>query len=270
MVGLKVHAKICLVVRREREGIIRYVHLGSGNYNQITSRLYSDISLFTADPEIGSDVSHLFNTLTGYSGYMSYNHLLVSPKYIKRGILSLIEQEINRHKKNHDGHIILKLNALQDADMIQALYRASQEGIKIDLQVRGICCLRPGIQGVSDNIKVTTIIGRFLEHSRFFYFHNGGDEILLIGSADLMPRNLNRRIEIMCPILDKGIKRELISTILPIHMQDSVNKREMLTDGTYIRSISLDSETLSAQEWMIRNRGIWNEKLWYEKSEVLN
>jgi len=268
MVGLKVHAKICLVVRREKEGIIRYVHLGSGNYNQTTSRLYSDISIFTADPEIGSDASHLFNTLTGYSGYMSYNHLLVSPKYIKRGILSLIEQEIKRHQRNHDGHIILKLNALQDADMIQALYRASQEGVKIDLQIRGICCLRPRVQGVSDNITVTTIIGRFLEHSRFFYFHNGGDEILLIGSADLMPRNLNRRIEILCPILDKEIKRELINTILPVHIKDSVKKREMLSDGTYIRIGSQGSETLSAQEWMIRNRGIWNENLICTKSEV--
>lgn len=202
IMGLKVHSKLCLVVRRERDGIVRYVHMGTGNYNASTARIYTDIGLFTSNPEIGSDVSNLFNSLTGYSRYMAYNHLLVSPKYIKRGIISLIDREIKRQQEYQDGRIVLKLNAIQDEEMIQALYRASMAGVKIELQVRGICCLRPGIKGISDNISVSTIVGRFLEHSRIYYFHNGGDEIVLLGSSDLMPRNLNRRVEVLYPVLD--------------------------------------------------------------------
>jgi len=260
IMGLKVHAKLCLVVRRECGGITRYVHMSSGNYNATTARIYTDISLFTSDPEIGSDVSNLFNALTGYSNYMAYNHLLVSPKYIRRGILSLIEREIHQQKEYQNGHIILKLNALQDAEMIRALYRASQAGVKIDLQIRGICCLRPGIPGVSDNITVSTIVGRFLEHSRIYYFHNGGEEIVLMGSADLMPRNLNRRIEVLFPILDPGIRKEIIETILPIHMKDTKKKRILHSDGSYVRAHS-DGETINAQEWLLSHRGIWNNHL---------
>jgi len=260
IMGLKVHAKLCLIVRREREGIVRYVHMSSGNYNATTARIYTDIGLFTADPEIASDVSNLFNALTGYSNYMAYNHLMVSPKYIRRGVLSLIEREIQRQKEHQDGHIILKLNALQDAEMIQALYRASQAGVRVDLQIRGICCLRPGIPGVSENISVSTIVGRFLEHSRIYYFHNGGDEIVLMGSADLMPRNLNRRIEVLFPILDSGIRKEIISTILPVHLKDNVKRRILTSDGTYIRA-PVEGDILNAQEWLIAHRGIWNEHL---------
>lgn len=260
IMGLKVHAKLCLIVRREREGIVRYVHMSSGNYNATTARIYTDIGLFTADPEIASDVSNLFNALTGYSNYMAYNHLMVSPKYIRRGVLSLIEREIQRQKEHQDGHIILKLNALQDAEMIQALYRASQAGVRVDLQIRGICCLRPGIPGVSENISVSTIVGRFLEHSRIYYFHNGGDEIVLMGSADLMPRNLNRRIEVLFPILDSGIRKEIISTILPVHLKDNIKRRILTSDGTYIRS-PVEGDILNAQEWLIAHRGIWNEHL---------
>lgn len=260
IMGLKVHAKLCLIVRREREGIVRYVHMSSGNYNATTARIYTDIGLFTADPEIASDVSNLFNALTGYSNYMAYNHLMVSPKYIRRGVLSLIEREIQRQKEHQDGHIILKLNALQDAEMIQALYRASQAGVRVDLQIRGICCLRPGIPGVSENISVSTIVGRFLEHSRIYYFHNGGDEIVLMGSADLMPRNLNRRIEVLFPILDSGIRKEIISTILPVHLKDNVKRRILTSDGSYIRAPA-EGDILNAQEWLIAHRGIWNEHL---------
>ena len=269
IMGLKVHAKLCLVVRREREGIVRYVHMSSGNYNATTARIYTDIGLFTADPEIASDASNLFNALTGYSNYMAYNHLMVSPKYIRRGILSLIEREIHRQKEHQDGHIILKLNALQDAEMIRALYRASQAGVKINLQIRGICCLRPGIPGVSDNITVTSIVGRFLEHSRIYYFHNGGDEIVLMGSADLMPRNLNRRIEVLFPILDPGIRNEIISTILPIHLQDTVKKRMLRSDGSYIR-VRSEENSIHAQEWLISHRGLWNDHLHEEpKCDIL-
>jgi len=266
IMGLKVHAKLCLIVRREREGIVRYVHMSSGNYNATTARIYTDIGLFTADPEIASDVSNLFNALTGYSNYMAYNHLMVSPKYIRRGILSLIEREIQRQKEHQDGHIILKLNALQDAEMIRALYRASQAGVKIELQIRGICCLRPGIPGVSENISVSTIVGRFLEHSRIYYFHNGGDEIVLMGSADLMPRNLNRRIEVLFPILDQKIRTEIISTILPVHLNDTVKKRILTKDGSYIRTVP-EGEGLNAQEWLIAHRGIWNEYLYEENGQ---
>lgn len=234
--------------------------MSSGNYNDTTARIYTDIGLFTADPEIASDVSNLFNTLTGYSNYMSYNHLMVSPKYIRRGVLSLIDREIQRQKEHHDGHIIFKLNALQDPEMIRALYKASEAGVKIDLQIRGICCLRPGLPGISDNITVSSIVGRFLEHSRIYYFHNGGDEIILMGSADLMPRNLNRRIEVLFPILDKEIRTQIISTILPIHLRDTTKKRILKPDGTYVRVIPhMEDDKINAQEWLITHKGIWNE-----------
>jgi len=259
IMGLKVHSKLCLVVRREREGIVRYVHMSSGNYNATTARIYTDIGLFTANPEIGSDVSNLFNSLTGYSRYMAYNHLLVSPKYIRRGIISLIDREIKRQQEYKDGHIILKLNAIQDEEMIQALYRASMAGVKIELQIRGICCLRPGLKGISDNITVCTIVGRFLEHSRIYFFHNGGDEIVLMGSSDLMPRNLNRRVEVLYPILDPGIKQEIISEILPIHMRDNVKARDLSSDGLYHPRIPVKGEEpINAQEWFLKHRGVWN------------
>jgi polyphosphate kinase len=259
IMGLKVHAKVCLVVRRERDGIVRYVHMSSGNYNSATARIYTDIGLFTANPEIASDVSNLFNALTGYSQYMAYSHLLVSPKYIRRGVLSLIEREIQRQKEHGDGHIILKLNALQDDEMIRALYRASQVGVRIELQIRGICCLRPGIPGISENISVSTIVGRFLEHSRIYYFYNGGDEIVLMGSADLMPRNLNRRIEILYPVLDPGIRKEIITTILPIHFRDTTKKRILTSDGSYILHQRRRAD--SCPGVAIANRGIWNRHL---------
>jgi polyphosphate kinase len=200
---------------------------------------------------------------------MAYNHLLVSPKYIRRGILSLIDREIKRQREYRDGKIILKLNALQDQEMIQALYRASMAGVRVDLQIRGICCLRPGIRGVSDNITVSTIVGRFLEHSRIYYFHNGGDEILLLGSSDLMPRNLNRRVEILYPILDPGIRMEIINTILPIHMKDTVKARDLDEIGEYHRRIMRDGEEpVNAQEWMLHHRGIWNQELADENEEI--
>ncbi len=268
IMGLKVHAKLCLVVRKEKDGIVRYVHMSSGNYNAVTAKIYTDIGLFTANEEIASDVSHLFNVLTGYSQFTAYHHLLVSPGGIKKGIISRIENEIERQKSHGDGRIILKLNALQDADIIRALYTASQEGVHIQLQIRGICCLRPGIEGISDNITVTTIVGRFLEHTRIYYFHNGGDPVVLMGSSDLMPRNLKRRIEILYPILDAGIRNEVINTILPVHLQDNVKTRILQADGSYVRKTPGDAKPLQAQTWLIENRGIWNRNLMKKGSEI--
>ncbi|MCA1916371.1 polyphosphate kinase 1 [Methanospirillum hungatei] len=261
IMGLKVHAKLCLVVRKEKSGIVRYVHMSSGNYNAVTAKIYTDIGLFTANEEIGSDVSHLFNVLTGYSQFSAYHHLLVAPGGIKKRITGLIEQEIERQKEHGDGRIIFKLNALQDAGIIRTLYRASQEGVKIHLQVRGICCLRPGIEGISDNITVTTIVGRFLEHTRIYYFHNGGDPLVLMGSSDLMPRNLKRRIEVLYPVLDPGIRDEIINTILPVHLHDTVKTRILQADGSYVRISKGSGERMQAQEWLIENRGVWNRNL---------
>lgn len=266
VMGLKVHAKLCLVVRKEKSGIVRYAHMSTGNYNAVTSKIYTDIGLFTANEEISSDVSHLFNVLTGYSQYKAYHHLLVAPGGIKTGIISHIEQEIIRQAEYGDGKIIFKLNALQDDEIIRTLYRASQEGVKIHLQVRGICCLRPGIEGISDNITVTTIVGRFLEHARIYYFHKGGDPLVLVGSSDLMPRNLKRRIETLFPILDTGIRDEIISTILPVHLHDTIKTRVLRADGSYSRVDRGEGEPFQAQEWLIENRGIWNRNLM--KSEV--
>ncbi|HOW04071.1 polyphosphate kinase 1 [Methanospirillum hungatei] len=261
IMGLKVHAKLCLVVRKEKSGIVRYVHMSSGNYNAVTAKIYTDIGLFTTNEEIASDVSHLFNVLTGYSEFSAYHHLLVAPGGIKKGITRLIEQEIERQKEHGDGRIIFKLNALQDEGIIRTLYRASQEGVKIHLQVRGICCLRPGIEGISDNITVTTIVGRFLEHTRIYYFHNGGDPLVLMGSSDLMPRNLKRRIEVLYPVLDPGIRDEIINTILPVHLHDTVKTRILQADGSYVRISKESGERMQAQEWLIENRGVWNRNL---------
>ena len=261
IMGLKVHAKLCLVVRKEKTGIVRYVHMSSGNYNAVTAKIYTDIGLFTANEEISSDVSHLFNVLTGYSQFSAYHHLLVAPGGIKKGIIGLIEREIERQKSHGDGRITFKLNALQDAGVIRALYRASQEGVVIHLQVRGICCLRPGIEGISDNITVTTIVGRFLEHTRIYHFHNGGDPLVLMGSSDLMPRNLKRRIEVLYPILDPGIRDEVINTILPVHLHDTVKTRILQADGSYVRVSKENRDQMQAQEWLVENRGIWNRNL---------
>ena len=259
IMGLKVHAKLCLVIRKESSGIVRYIHMSTGNYNATTAKIYTDIGLFTANEDISSDVANLFNVLTGYSEFRNYHHLLVAPQGIKNGILKFINGEVERQKEYGDGEIIFKLNALQDADIIRALYRASQEGVRVNLQVRGICCIRPGINGISDNITVSTIVGRFLEHTRIYYFNNGGDPVVLTGSSDMMPRNLKRRIEILYPIIDQDIKTEIISTILPVHMNDNCKSRILKQDGSYIRNIPKEGkELINAQEWLLFNRGVWN------------
>ncbi len=258
--GLKTHAKICLVVRRERDGIVRYVHMSTGNYNATTTRTYTDIGYFTCDPDIGADVSDLFNALTGYSKKTDYRKLLVAPELMREGILDRISREIKRHKKTKDGYIAIKINHLVDKPCIQALYRASQAGIKIDLQVRSTCGLRAGIPGVSDNITVTSIVGRFLEHPRIFYFRNGGDEELLLGSADLMPRNLDRRVELLFPVDDARLRRSILENILNIHLQDNVQARRLQPDNSYARLKPAKGEPeVDSQLWMVEQRGIWHK-----------
>ena len=257
--GLKTHAKMSLVVRREKQGIRRYIHLGTGNYNPVTARIYTDFGYFTCDPEIAADVSDLFNALTGYSRQESYNKLLVAPSGMRDGILRRIEREIAAHKKSGDGHLAFKINSLVDKRSIKALYRASQAGVRVDLQVRGICCLRPGIPRVSENITVTSVVGRFLEHTRIFYFRNGGDEEIILGSADLMPRNLDGRVEALFPVEDPGVRSALRDKILLVHLRDNVRARRLLSDGEYERvKPGADDEPLDSQNWMIEHRGSWH------------
>ena len=202
LIGLKIHCKVALVVRREQDRIARYVHISTGNYNAVTAHLYTDMGMFTADEDIADDVSDLFNYLTGYSYKSDYKKLLVAPVNLRHRMEALIEREIKHAKAGREGHLIFKMNSLVDPRMIRALYRASRAGVKIQLLVRGICCLRPGVPGVSENIEVISVVGRFLEHSRVYYFRNGGEEEVYIGSADLMPRNIDHRVEVLVPIQD--------------------------------------------------------------------
>ncbi len=251
--GVKVHAKMAMVVRREGDVIKRYVHLGTGNYNPGTARQYTDLCLFTADEKIGEDVSDLFNHLTGYSAKKHYRKLLVAPNSLRSELERLIRVEIERHKTHGDGHLIFKMNALEDAGMIRLLYEASQAGVKVDLIVRGVCALRPGIPNVSETIQVRSIIGRFLEHSRVYYFHNGGEECTYVGSADLMPRNLNRRVEVLFPIEDKRLIRKIRDRILAKYLEDTAGAYIMQTDGTYVRAHHAPgARPFSAQSWLLK------------------
>ena len=233
--GLKTHAKMCLVVRREAGTLHSYVHLASGNYNPVTARIYTDIGLLTDDDDITSDVAKLFNSITGYAREESYSKLLVAPVQMRRELIRRIDREIEDHRRRGGGRLILKMNSLVDRECIDALYRASQAGVEVLLQVRGTCCLRPGLPGLSENISVTSIVGRFLEHSRLYYFRNGGDEELFTGSADIMPRNLNGRVELLCPILDPDLRRAALRDILAPHLVDTANCRRLESDGGYTR-----------------------------------
>lgn len=261
LVGLKVHAKMCMVVRRDKDGLATYTHLSTGNYNATTARIYTDIGFFTADAGIGADVADLFNALTGYSRKADYRTLLVSHGEMgtmRNDLLWWIGHEITRQEEFGDGYIAMKMNALVDKRIIKALYRASQAGVNVDLQVRGICCLRPGIPGISDHITVTSIVGRFLEHSRIYSFHNGGNAVILSGSADLMPRNLDRRVEILYPVNDPRI-REALHDILSIHLRDTAHARMLLPDGTYERVVPGEGEeAFDSQKWMLEHRGAWH------------
>ncbi len=260
LVGLKTHAKVLMVVRREADRIVRYVHMSSGNYNAITARIYTDIGLFTSDPEIGEDVADLFNSLTGYSRQLQYNKLLVAPAAMRSEITNRIHREIAQHKENGNGYLAFKMNQLVDDVIIESLYQASQAGVKVDLQVRGICTLRPGIPGISDNISVTSIVGRFLEHARIYYFYNNGDEEIFIGSADMMQRNLDRRVETLFPIEDPALK-QAVKHILEVHLRDTAKARRMLPDGSYERIQPPEGEMpMDSQQWMIDYRGFWNRE----------
>ena len=262
VIGLKVHAKLCMVVRREKDGIRQYMHLGTGNYNATTSRIYTDFGYFTCDRQIGEDVANLFNFLTGYARIEKYQKLLVAPVTLRNGIIDRIDREIALHQEHGNGRIIFKMNALIDPLCIAALYRASQAGVKIDLQVRGICCLRPGIAGVSENITVSSIVGRFLEHARIYYFHNGGADEVFLGSADLMPRNLDRRVEVLFPVKSPPLRTAITSTILPVQLNDTIKVRLLQSDGSYVRKKpSADVPPLNAQTWLVDHRGLWYNDL---------
>jgi polyphosphate kinase len=235
IVGLKTHCKAALVVRREAEGIRRYVHLATGNYNTATARVYTDLGIFTADPDFGEDASALFNLLTGYAEGYKWKKLVVAPLHLLDQILGLIETERANAEAGRPARIIVKMNALVEPSVIDALYRASQAGVSIDLVIRGICCLRPGLPGVSDHIRVTSIVDRFLEHSRVFYFENGGDPRVYLASADWMPRNFWRRIETAFPIEDPALKSRIVGDVLRLVLSDDVKARELLPDGSYRR-----------------------------------
>ncbi len=255
LLGLKVHSKIALVVRREGDTIRRYVHLGTGNYNPLTSHFYTDIGLFTCDEEIGADATDLFNYLTGYSAKTDYQKLAIAPINLRQRLEAIIKREIRHQQHGERGHLIFKMNALVDQEMIEMLYEASREGVQIDLLVRGICCLRPGIPGVSENIRVISVLGRFLEHSRIYYCRNGGKEEIYMGSADIMPRNLNRRVEVIYPLEDQKLIRQVRDDILHTYLSDRVKAREMKADGSYIRMAAKPSEKrINAQADFIARR----------------
>ncbi|HUI77819.1 MAG TPA: polyphosphate kinase 1 [Bryobacteraceae bacterium] len=231
--GLKVHSKIALVVRREGDAIRRYLHLASGNYNPTTARLYTDMGLFTCDPEIGADATALFNYLTGYTGEHRFRKLLVAPVNLRERLAELIRREIDHQRHGRVGRLIFKMNGLDDPGMIRLLSEASCAGVQVDLLVRGICSLRPGIPGVTENIRVTSIVGRFLEHSRIFCFANGGHEEIYLGSADLMPRNLNRRVEVLFPVSAPRLVARLHDEVLQVYLADDAGARHMRSDGSY-------------------------------------
>jgi polyphosphate kinase len=247
---LKTHAKTALVVRREADGIRRYIHLGTGNYNSRTARLYTDVGLFTCSPSIGADVSDLFNSLTGYSRQRLYRKLFVAPQNMRSRFIELIERETDHARNGRPARIICKMNALVDAEVIQALYRASQEGVEIDLMVRGICCLRPGCEGVSERIRVVSIIGRFLEHSRIWYFANGGDVEYYLGSADWMPRNFDRRVEAVAPIEDRALFPRLWS-LLQTYLRDNRQAWDLAENGMWTQRRP-DGPARSSHEILLR------------------
>lgn len=248
---MKTHCKLCLVVRKESGGVQSYAHIGTGNYNPATARMYTDLGLFTCDDDITQDVSELFNYLTGFSKQTEYRKLLVAPLNLREGILSRIDREIAAHKKAGRGRIIFKLNSLVDPEAIEALYRASNAGVKVDLLVRGICCLRPGITKMSANIRVQSIVGRFLEHSRVFFFDNGGKPEAYIGSADLMRRNLDRRIEVLCPVEDPRLVQHLKDDLLEVCLRDTAQAWDLGPDGEYRRRKAAKGErSFDSQSWL--------------------
>jgi polyphosphate kinase len=234
MAGYKIHCKMCMVVRKDEDGIRRYVHLASGNYNPTTAKLYTDLGLFTARPEIGAEMGNVFNLLTGMCQFQGTNKLMVAPFNLHQRMLALIARETEAARSGQPARIIAKMNALVDKEIIEALYEASRSGVEIDLIIRGVCCLRPGVKGVSERIRVRSIVDRFLEHSRVFYFENGCRPEVYLGSADWMPRNFFKRIEVVFPIEDGILRDRLIEEVLAFNLRDNQKARIMQSDGTYV------------------------------------
>lgn len=254
LLNLKTHCKLCCVLRQEPDGIRRYIHLGTGNYNPVTAKSYTDLGLFTANESIADDVSQVFNYLTGYSAKTNYATLLVSPVNLRSKMHALIEREAEHARMGKSARIIIKNNGVADPQMVQALYRASQAGVKIDMIVRGVCTLRPGIKKISENISVSSIVGRFLEHSRIYFFQNGGLEEIYIGSADLMERNLDRRVETLCPILDENIKLHLKNVVLETLLKENDRAHTLSSNGHYRKVTRKDTTpVINAQEILLNH-----------------
>jgi polyphosphate kinase len=252
LVNLKTHCKLCLVVRKEPDGIRRYAHIGTGNYNASTARVYTDLALVTARPSIVDDVTNVFNYLTGYSALTDYQELLVAPVSLRRRLYELIGREREHAAAGRPARIVFKVNSITDTGVIQELYRASQAGVRIDLIVRGICCLRPGVTGVSERISVRSIVGRFLEHSRVYSFENGGAPQAFVGSADLMERNLDRRVEVLCPVLDRSLLEYLRETVLGAYLRDADRAAVLGRDGEYTPASTEETvDRFSAQDFLL-------------------
>jgi len=245
--GLKTHAKLCLIVRREPEGLQRYMHFGTGNYNEITAQMYSDVSYMTCDEDLGADASAFFNSITGYSQPQKFRKLDAAPISLRERLIELIEGEAERKRQGQKAFIMAKVNSLADAKLIEALYAASKAGVKIDLNVRGICCLRPGVPKLSENISVTSIVGRFLEHSRVVRFHHGGEDKVFISSADWLSRNLDRRVELLVPVEDPASRKRLIDT-LETYFNDTGDAWRLQPDGSYERVRAGSRKPVRSQE----------------------
>jgi len=257
--GLKTHSKVCLVIRREAAGIKRYLHLGTGNYNEKTAQVYSDLNLFTSRDDLALDVSSFFNVITGFSSPSHFSKLEMAPYGLRRRLLRLIFRESAQHSPERPGLIVAKMNSLVDKEIIEALYRASQKGVQIKLNVRGICRLRPGVKGLSENIEVVSIVDMFLEHSRLFYFSNAGDEEVYLSSADWMPRNFDKRLELMFPVEDRKNKKELIQ-LLSLYFKDNVKSWVLSPDGEYKKKERGEEKKFRVQEYLYQ-KALENEAL---------
>lgn len=260
LLGLKTHSKLLLIVRKEGKRIRRYLHIGTGNYNVVTATQYTDLDLLTCNDEMAADASRLFNFLTGYAEESRYRQFLVAPAGLRTGFEALVRREIEHAKAGRGGSMVLKLNSLVDRRIVKLLYEASQAGVECDLLIRGMCVLRPGVPGVSERIRVTSIVGRFLEHTRIFYFENAGEPACLIGSADLMGRNLDRRVEILAPVRDPALVARLRDEVLNTYMADTVKCRTMRPDGTYDRRHVTGPRAVDAQERLLEGRPVRRRK----------
>ncbi|MBN1665830.1 MAG: polyphosphate kinase 1 [Anaerolineales bacterium] len=255
LLGLKTHCKVALVVRKEGDHIQRYIHLGTGNYNAVTANLYEDLGMFTSDPDIGADATQLFNYLTGYADEQDYKKLWVAPVNLRENLVALVQRESEHARAGRPARLIFKMNSLVDKGVIRLFYEASQAGLQIDLIVRGVCGIKPGIKGLSENIRVISIVGRYLEHSRIYYFENGGQPVVYMGSADLMPRNLDRRVEVVFPVENQRLVRHIREEILDIYLADNIKARLMQPDGSYQRVRPEKGQPrLESQTWFMQQR----------------